>query len=198
MCGIILCMPALTADVVRAERFTQAAQPTIPTTAGLVLRPWTIDDAPVIFEAYQDPAIQRWHVRTADSVQEAISWIDAWNSAWRNAAHAHWTVADTCTGRVVGRVSLKPLDLSAGEAGVAYWALPAARGGAVIPNAVQAVSAWAFDEAGFHRLELTHSVHNEASCRVAAKTGFRWEGTKHRSGLHLDGWHDMHLHARTL
>lgn len=41
-----------------------------------------------------------------------------------------------------------------------------------------------------------HAVRNEASCRVAIKTGFVLEGTKRSAVLHPDGWHDMHLHAR--
>ncbi|MGY2127682.1 GNAT family N-acetyltransferase [Blastococcus sp. SYSU DS0617] len=53
----------------------------------------------------------------------------------------------------------------------------------------------AFD-LGLQRLELQHSTRNRASCRVAEKTGFDLEGTKRRAGLHQDGWHDMHLHAR--
>lgn len=64
------------------------------------------------------------------------------------------------------------------------------------PRAVSALTHWAFDEIGFERLELAHSVLNEASCRVAAKTGFALEGTRRHSHLHADGWHDMHLHAR--
>ncbi|WP_327097053.1 GNAT family N-acetyltransferase [Nocardia vinacea] len=189
-------MPELTPDVVSAERFTQTAQPMIPAPGGLVLRPWSHDDAPAVFEAFQDPMIQRWHVRAAASTDEASSWIQAWNRAWRNAIRAHWAVADS-DGRVVGRTSLKHMDLPAGQAEMAYWTMPAARGLAVAPRAVEALTAWAFDGVGFHRLELTHSVHNHASCRVADKTGFGLEGTKASAGLHLDGWHDMHLHART-
>jgi RimJ/RimL family protein N-acetyltransferase len=45
-------------------------------------------------------------------------------------------------------------------------------------------------------LELTHSTVNPVSCRVAVSAGYRLEGTKRRAGLHADGWHDMHLHAR--
>jgi ribosomal-protein-alanine N-acetyltransferase len=52
------------------------------------------------------------------------------------------------------------------------------------------------DRDGFHRLELTHSLANAASCRVAHKVGYRLEGTLRQHGLHADGWHDMHLHAR--
>lgn len=49
---------------------------------------------------------------------------------------------------------------------------------------------------GLNRLELAHSVHNDASCRVAANASYALEGTKRAEGLHADGWHDMHLHAR--
>jgi RimJ/RimL family protein N-acetyltransferase len=46
------------------------------------------------------------------------------------------------------------------------------------------------------RLPVAHSVRNEASCRVATKTGFALEGTRRHSPPYADGWHDMHLHAR--
>jgi len=49
---------------------------------------------------------------------------------------------------------------------------------------------------GLHRLELTHSVANAASCRVALRAGFVLEGTRRAEGLRTDGWHDMHLPAR--
>ncbi len=42
-----------------------------------------------------------------------------------------------------------------------------------------------------------HATSKPASCRVAETTGFALEGTKVRSLLHDDGWHDMHWHART-
>jgi len=44
--------------------------------------------------------------------------------------------------------------------------------------AVIALCQWAFNEAGFHRVELDHSIANAASCRVAAKAGFRQEGIR--------------------
>jgi len=47
-----------------------------------------------------------------------------------------------------------------------------------------------------HRLELIHATDNHASCRAAAKAEFHVEGTMRRQGHHVDGWHDMHLHAR--
>ena len=46
------------------------------------------------------------------------------------------------------------------------------------------------------RLEVWHSTRNAASCRVAEKAGFVAEGVKRHAVLHVDGWHDMHVHAR--
>jgi len=75
------------------------------------------------------------------------------------------------------------------------WVLPVARGRGVASHALQEITRWAFDDLGLHRLELEHSTHNEASCRVAARGGYELEGTMRHQGLHLDGWHDTHLHA---
>jgi len=85
--------------------------------------------------------------------------------------------------------------LEEARAEVSYWVLPAFRGRGVAPLALGAVADWAFDDVGFHRLELDHSTQNAASCREAIKAGFVAEGTKRAQALHLDGWHDMHAHG---
>jgi ribosomal-protein-alanine N-acetyltransferase len=74
--------------------------------------------------------------------------------------------------------------------------VPPARGRCIATRALAVVSQWMFANVGLHRLELQHSTANPDSCRVAEKTGYRYEGTKRRQALHLDGWHDMHLRAR--
>ena len=74
--------------------------------------------------------------------------------------------------------------------------MPAARGRNIAARAVQVVSTWMFRSVGLHRLELSHSTLNPASCRIAEKAGYPYEGTRRQQVLHQDGWHDMHLHAR--
>ncbi|MRH87237.1 GNAT family N-acetyltransferase [Nocardia sp. SYP-A9097] len=182
--------------IVAAEVFTRAAQPVLPAGEDLVLRPWLRRDAPEVFTAFQDPAIQRWHRRTAETEEEAGDWVSVWVRSWHAGRDANWAVADSRTGRLLGRASLVGMELPHGTAGVAYWVMPTARGREVAPRALAALTAWAFDHAGFHRLELRHSVHNAQSCRVAAKCGFALEGVNRSATLHADGWHDMHLHAR--
>ncbi|MGW2426425.1 GNAT family N-acetyltransferase [Streptomyces sp. NPDC001709] len=74
------------------------------------------------------------------------------------------------------------IDLKGGSAEIPYSLLAAGRGGGVIADATVCVSRWAVDDLGLHRLRLTHSVANPASCRVATRAGFALEGTM-RSAL---------------
>ncbi|MGW5922186.1 GNAT family N-acetyltransferase [Nocardia fluminea] len=70
------------------------------------------------------------------------------------------------------------------------------RGHGLAPRPAHLLTQWAFNDIGFHRIELTHSVHNAPSCRVATKCGYDLEGTLRDFRRHHDGRHDMHMHAR--
>jgi RimJ/RimL family protein N-acetyltransferase len=189
-------MPYLVSPVLPAGTLSRTPQPVLPTGDGLVLRPWRAEDAPDVHAAFQDPLISQWHARRTDSVEEAAGWIEGWIKAWEGERAAQWAVADADGDRVLGRVGLREIALGEGVAEVAYWTVAAARGQGVAVRAAAALTRWALDETGFHRLELMHSTANPASCRVATKAGFAVEGTKRSALLHPDGWHDMHLHAR--
>ncbi|MFD3430269.1 GNAT family N-acetyltransferase [Nocardia fluminea] len=185
-------MPELMSAVVDSATFA-TNQPTLAADDGLTLRPWIDADAPSIYEAFQDPAIRHWHVRTAESIEQVHRWIVRWRSAW-SSGNGQWAV--TSDGKVAGRIGLRQSDLTEGVTALAYWPLPAWRGHSIAPRAANMVTRWAFHDVGFDRIELTHSVHNLPSCRVAAKCGFPFEGTLRGAGRHSDGRHDMHLHAR--
>ncbi|MEU6018762.1 GNAT family N-acetyltransferase [Streptomyces sp. NPDC047515] len=194
-------MPYLVPPHIPPGRLADSVQPALPVAEDLLLRPWRYGDAPAVLAAFADPAIQRWHLRRADTEDEARDWIDQWRNAWYCETGAHWAVVrpgSTAGGaeELLGRISLRSLIPAIGQAECAYWMLPAARGRGIAPLALLTLTCWSFDEIGFERLELHHSVRNEASCRVAAKAGFTLEGTKRRGHLHADGWHDMHVHAR--
>jgi [ribosomal protein S5]-alanine N-acetyltransferase len=191
----MLCVPNLMAPAMAAGCLRRSPQPSVPVGAIAVLRPWLLSDAGAVVEAFGDPDIQRWHVRRADSVDEARQWITGWQAGWDKEAELNWALVDRATDSLMGRVSLKGVDLRDGSAGVAYWMVPSRRGHGHCSHAVLAVCQWAFNEVGFHRIGLVHSVANQASCRVATKAGFRPEGIRREAALHADGWHDMHEHA---
>ncbi|MCX4821020.1 GNAT family N-acetyltransferase [Streptomyces sp. NBC_01142] len=189
-------MPSLVAPAMSVGHLAESDQPTLPVGDDVLLRPWLLTDAAAVREAFQDPAIQRWHVRRADSLDEAREWIEGWRSGWREETGAHWAVVDAESDTLLGRVALKSLVLTDGKAELAYWMVPSARGGGLCPRAVMVLTRWALGKGGFHRIELEHSTANRPSCRVAIKAGFEEEGIRRRAWLHADGWHDVHLHAR--
>ena len=187
----LLVTPALPAGALRA-----LGQPTLAVDERLALRPWRPSDVEAVRAAFDCPDIQRWHVRRMDSDEEAHGWIDGWAARWAAETDAGWAIVDPREDRVVGQVGLRTVALAEGSAQLSYWVLPAARGAGVAAGAVQALTGWAFDTLGLHRLFLMHSTANEPSCRVAAKVAFALEGTLRGHLRHADGWHDVHMHAR--
>jgi RimJ/RimL family protein N-acetyltransferase len=188
-------MPLSTPPAIPVGALAVNPQPVLTGSDDLVLRPWDMSDVPVFLAAYRDPIIQQWHTRQPTSEDQVRDWFTRYRENWERETGASWAVTRG-GGEVLGRVAIGSLNLDDGDAGCAYWTLPAARGAGVASQALTAVSSWAFGEAGFHRLHLDHSTRNLASCRVAVKAGFALEGTKRSAAVHADGRHDMHLHAR--
>ena len=202
------CVPRTVPPVLPPDALASRDQP-ILTTDGLVLRPWHEDDAPAVQEAFAAPDIQHWHLRRIDDLEEARKWLASWAQRWSGGTDASWAVSlpgsagssrggggSTPGGRAVGYVALRSLLLAEGSAEISYWIPPAARGRRLASRAAQAVSEWAFDDLGLHRVWLMHSVANLRSCAVAVGAGFPAEGTMREHLRHADGWHDMHLHGR--
>lgn len=178
-----------------AGSLARLRQPVLDLT-DFVLRPWHPSDVPAVAAAYAEPSIQRWHVRSLTE-DEARAWIESWSDRWSRDSGGGWAIAGPSSG-LLGQISLRRPDLTDSIGEVSYWVVPAARGRRVATRALCALSGWLFDAAALHRLELSHSTRNPASCRVADNAGYLLEGTKRREALHTDGWHDMHIHARLI
>jgi RimJ/RimL family protein N-acetyltransferase len=154
--------------------------------AGLTLRPWEHADAPSLVRAYEDPDIHRWHSRSM-SLTEAQPWVAYELDRWERGR-----LGDRPCWIVAGRIAIGSLALGRGSGRSFVLGYPGVPRSGRRHACPWRHADWAFDEVGFHRLELDHSTSNAASCRVATKAGFVPEGTKRSQALHLDGWHDMH------
>ncbi|NEA35759.1 GNAT family N-acetyltransferase [Streptomyces sp. SID13031] len=188
-------MPVLVDPALPAGTLRDLEQPHLTVDEELVLRPWSAADAPMVQTAFSCPDIQRWHVRRLDTPEEAVEWTAQWQSRWAADEAASWAVVDS-DNEPLGQVGLRSISLTEASAGVSYWVLPAARGRGLAARAVRSMQVWAFGELGFNRLDIQHSTRNEASCKVAGKTGFALEGTLRQAIQHADGWHDWHVHGR--
>jgi RimJ/RimL family protein N-acetyltransferase len=183
-----------TPPAIPSGALARSPQPALPATGNLLLRPWEPADVPAFLSAYQDSETRRWHTRRPSTETQVREWFDTYRQDWQQEKGGHWAI--TRDGdEVLGRIALRSLNFDDGVAEVSYWVLPAVRGAGVASRALSALTAWALDEIGFHRLQLVHSTRNHASCRVATKSGYLLEGTMRSAAVHDDGRHDMHLHA---
>jgi RimJ/RimL family protein N-acetyltransferase len=187
-------VPQLTGPAVAPGSLARLPQPVLKLN-DFMLRPWRPSDAPAVAQAYSEPSIQRWHARSMTEAEASV-WIGSWPGRWAQESGGGWAI-DGGSG-LLGQISLRRLSLADGLGEVSYWVMPAARGRRVATRALRALSGWVFDQLRLHRVELSHSTMNPASCRVARNAGYPFEGIKRREALHADGWHDMHLHARLI
>lgn len=176
-------------------------------TAGrYYLRPPEPGDHDAIGEALRDPGILRWNtglaMAAAPESERAGMWLRLRAQGWAAGIAAYFVVLDATSGELLGTVGIRDIDRSPQQGLSSYWTVPAARGRGVAVAALQAISGWAqapLDAGGLGlvRLSLDHALENAASCRVAEKAGYAFEGVMRASFLDPGGVrHDSHLHAR--
>ncbi|WP_406138989.1 GNAT family N-acetyltransferase [Streptomyces sp. NBC_01089] len=166
---------------------------------GLVLRAWGDDGADALLRGFTDPEFLRWNTPLGPitDLAGARTAIGNRRAGWLRGELAQYAVTEG--GVIVGSVGLSAINRHMGRASVGYWVLPEARGRGIAGRALELCTRWAFEQAGIHRIELGHAVDHTASCRVAERCGYAYEGTR-RDGMHRaqrpGTYRDAHLHAR--
>ena len=145
---------------------------------GLVLRRWRTSDIPDLPAAVDDPEIHRWldiipDPYTAADGEEFVS------RARQDLAEGRGVgLAITGDGALLGAVGVRLPAHQPGVGEVGYWVAAAARGRGVATTATRALTDWAFDDLGLHRVELYAATGNAASRAVAERAGFELEGIR--------------------
>ncbi|MFF2011544.1 GNAT family N-acetyltransferase [Streptomyces sp. NPDC058195] len=155
-----------------------------PSAPALVLRPWRGDDVPALVDAFRDPVLHRWAGPALTSPADAERWVRDQERNWAAGSRFGFAVLEVQPhvpeGELAGQVILKKdAGFASRSAQVGYWTAAHARGRAVAPRALEAVTEWAFGAWApdvLERLELLHQVDNPASCRVADKSRYVLDG----------------------
>ena len=92
---------------------------------------------------------------------------------------------------LVGQITLGGVTYGALRgAHIGYWIDRNFANRGFTTQAVELVSEYGFSQLGLHRIEINVRPENGASCRVAEKAGYEFEGYR-KAYLHIDGaWRD--------
>jgi Acetyltransferases, including N-acetylases of ribosomal proteins len=166
-------------------------------TQRLVLRRFIEDDAQSMYDNWAgDPEVTKY-LRWAphQSVEVTSGLLKSWLSSYDSPDRYHWAIVLKENNMLIGSISImgvSELDDS-GEIGYCmgknWW------GQGLMTEAAKAVIAFAFGQAGFHRLEAYHSVNNPASGRVMQKAGMVREGLSRQKYKCASGYQDCVLYA---
>src|SRR5215472_4530332 len=205
-------------------RFPELRVPTVSGQPALILRPWRAADIPALpAEMSRDYLLGgMWSrpderpVRTAlpggaerrtgpADDRDAARWLASADRGWGDGDRLSFAVlvgddAGDCV--LAGNDGLKNREETGriGErktAEIGYWTAVAARGRGVAPAAVRAVTDWVFDAfagTSLRQIMLVHNVGNPASCRVAEKAGYPFQGFSPANPPHW--FTDGHIHMR--
>lgn len=120
-----------------------------------------------IFEACQDPEIQRW---TRVPRPYLRSHAEEFVATRGLAELAVWVVCDD--ERPIGVIGVHSVDPTTGDAEIGYWVAPWGRGRRATSMAIEVVATWASERSDVRSLTATIAAGNLASQRCVQRAGF--------------------------
>jgi RimJ/RimL family protein N-acetyltransferase len=184
-------------------------EPVTLTTDRLLLRTVGPGDTQAVYDAVQDPDIQRWTTVPSPYLPEHASGFteqlvpDGWAQGsmftfgvflrapeGAREGRAGSGADGESGGELAGMLGLTMRSLGVAEIG--FWAAKEHRGRGHVTEATLAACRWIFTEVGVDRVEWRAEVGNGASRAVAERAGFTMEGTLraaiNNKGVRRDCW----------
>ena len=158
-------------------------------TERLELSTPTTADIDAIFDACQDPEVQRWTtVPVPYERKHAVGFIDAVvGPGWENGTETTWALR--LEGQLIGVVSL--FDIGHGKAALGYWMHSGFRRLGLLGEACRAVIDFGFSPApeglGLQCIAWRAFDGNIGSASAARPLGFRFDGVLRLTAVAKDG-----------
>ena len=163
-----------------ASRRIDTHDPTQPLRFdGMVLRPWTRNDARSMAEAVRESVatVGRWMdwCHPGFGVRDAIDWADACADSLAQGKACEFGLFDERSGRLVGGAGLNQFNTSHRVCNLSYWVRQSAQGQGIATRAARSLAGYGFSVLGFQRIEIVVAEGNEPSLAVALKLGAQFE-----------------------
>ncbi len=166
-------------------------------TERLRLRQFRIEDAEAMYRNWaSDDEVTRyltWPTHSSSELTETV--VMDWVNHYSESNYYNWAIELKETKEVIGNISVVRIqeELNAMDTGYcmgkAWW------GNGIMPEALQAVIGYLFDEVQVNRIAASHDVDNPKSGRVMEKAGMKLEGILRASGRNNQGICDVVWHS---
>jgi RimJ/RimL family protein N-acetyltransferase len=165
-------------------------------TARLILRPFTLDDAPVVRELAGAWEIAETTATIPHPYEEGMAeaWISTHQAAFDHGEAVTFAVVRRTDDLLVGAIGLV-INKVYHLAELGYWIGKPYWNHGYGTEAAQEVVRYAFQVLGLNRVQAHHMTKNSASGRVMQKIGMTYEGTSKQSILRWGQFEDAANYA---
>lgn len=160
-------------------------RPTVE-TARLILRPFTLADAPAVQRLASNREIAATTISIPHPYPEgqAERWISTHQERFEQGEGIIFAIVRRADEVLVGAVGLHPTPAHL-HAEMGYWIGREYWSQGYTSEAAAAVLGYGFATLGLHRIFAEHMTHNPASGRIMQKIGMTYEGTLRQ---HMQKW----------
>ena len=169
-------------------------------TERLILRPFEGSDLDDVLSYYSLPEVQRyldWKARDRSEAKSAFAAMRKQTRLTRPGDILTLAVVRKNDGAVMGHVSVRWTDATAGQGEIRFAIGPTYRRQGYASEAVKAVMSYAFEHYRLHRIFAVTAGANEASSRLLTSIGMRLEAHYREHALFMGEW-DEELHFAVL
>jgi len=165
-------------------------------TPRLLLRPFTLDDAPVVQRLAGARSIADMTLNVPHPYEDGMAeqWISMHRPSFELGVLLPLAICVRATGELAGAISLK-VDREANGAELGYWLGEPYWGQGYCSEAAAAIVRHGFDVMGLNRIHASHFARNPASGRVMQKIGMRHEGVARQHVRKSDRYEDLVLYG---
>lgn len=146
----------------------------------ILLRPFHLNDAEETYAAVRESLadLKPWMSWAHDgySLSASKEFIRITRARWQEGTLFAFVVTDKSSGTILGGCSLSHIHPVYHLCNLGYWVRSSRRGQGIAVRAAQLAARYAFEKLGLIRVEIVIATGNDASIRVAEKTGAHYEG----------------------
>nr|MBN2277464.1 GNAT family N-acetyltransferase [candidate division Zixibacteria bacterium] len=165
-------------------------------TTRLALRPFTLNDAPMVQKLAGDPAIAATMHSIPHPYEDGMAekWIETHAEEYKQGKLVNFAIVLRENHQLLGAMGLQIAGIHR-KAELGYWIGHPYWGNGYCTEAGRAVVAFGFESLGLNRIFARFMIVNPASGRVMEKIGMKYEGLLRQDLMKEEAFHDMKIYA---